>query len=125
MAPLRFMTVGKEGDIEMIKTVKLSGIVYAACDHLRIESTYSKSAGGYIIVCTPVEKEPFGFAMVFDSVYFALERNMHTLVCPATRRSAKKEVEVERMLEDAGKWANAFLERIGRKDIVVVGEVRE
>ena len=105
----------------MTKHVKLSGPVYESSDHLRIDITFDRDRGGYLAVCTPVEKNSIGYAMTIDSNYFAIQRKMSELVVPAARRNAKKQAEADALLNNPAPLVDAFLARIGRSDLEVVG----
>ena len=107
----------------MVKRVMLSDAVYANCDHVCVESKFDKNAGGYVINCMPIQREPFGYSIVIDANYYALRRKMSSLICPASRRNAKKAEVADRAIQNAEKWVREFLDRIGRKDILVIGEV--
>lgn len=104
----------------MTKHVKLSGAVYGACDHLRMDADYSRSAQAYGITCTPVEKTPYGYAMVIDSSYLAIAKKTFIKASDASRRSAKKQAEVDAMLASPEKVVNDFLASIGRSDLCMV-----
>ena len=101
----------------MTKHVKLSGAVYGACDHLRMDADYFRSVQAYGITCTPVEKTPWGYAMVIDSNYCAIAKKLFVKVSDATRRNAKKQAEVDAMLASPEKVVNDFLASIGRSDL--------
>lgn len=105
----------------MVKFVKLSAPVFLDCDHLRLETGFSKTAGGYRIEAVPVQKSPGSYSVVYGPEYFSIRQYMEELLIPAGRKSGKKEFEADELLIDHWRdYVDNFLARIGKADLKVV-----
>lgn len=111
----------------MVHYYKTKGI-YSDSNLLRMKVYYNKGRG-YEARVTPCSKSDGHYSIIYNPEYFQYYNTLTCMLVPCSRKSAKKEYEACRIMEEKANWLlNQYVtmaENKGGRHIEIVGELED